>query len=138
MKVMFVAVIVALICGCSCQTAPQFVKRDLEGAMFEYHQKDGVLREVRWNDIDQQGKMQLLKWLADSPMNGRISLATYVPIVVIRAKRFNVNFTGDIAVCNYESDSGGWKQSSRTMSNADEKVRECIIRTVESLHKGTH
>ena len=57
MKVMFVAVIGALICGCSCQTALQFVKRDLEGAMFEYHQKDGVLREVGWNDFDQQGKM---------------------------------------------------------------------------------
>ena len=131
MKLGCLILFIAALCGCSCGTAPQFVRRDLEEASFEYHQKDGIQREVQWKDVAQQDQEQILKWLADSPMNGRRCFTTYVPVVVVRAKKFNVNFTGNLAVCNYESDSGGWRQTSRTMSDADEKVRECIMRTVQ-------
>ena len=117
--------------GCSCSTTPQLMKQDVESAVFEHHQDNGSQREAKWADLSQDEQYVLSQWMTRSPLEGRGTLVTYMPVIVIRAKKFNLNFTGDFVVCNYEVRSGKWRQVLRKLTTEDEQVRQCILRVIE-------
>ena len=125
----FFAVVTCL--GCSCSTTPQLMKQDVESVVFECHQENGLQLDAKWSDLSQYEQSVLSQWMTKSPLEGRGTLVTYMPVIVIRAKKFNVNFTGDLVVCNYEVKPGKWRQVSRTMTTEDEQVRQCVLRVTE-------
>ena len=109
--------------------------------VFEHHQDNGLQSEAKWADLSQDDQALQSHWMLHSPLEGRGTLVTYVPVIVVRASKFNLNFTGDLVVCNYEVRPGKWRQVSRKMTMEDEQVRQCILRVIEkkgnpSLHKG--
>ena len=133
---MFVIVLaVATYQGCSCSTMPQLTKQDVESVVFERHQDNGLQLEAKWADLSQDEQTLLSHWMLNSPLEGQVSLVTYVPVVVVRAKRFNLNFTGDIVVCNYEVKPGKWRQITRKINPEDEQVRQCIMRVTTRKEK---
>lgn len=107
------------------------MKQDVESAVFEHHQDNGSQREAKWADLSQDEQYVLSQWMTRSPLEGRGTLVTYMPVIVIRAKKFNLNFTGDFVVCNYEVRSGKWRQVLRKLTTEDEQVRQCILRVIE-------
>jgi len=132
MKMLYYALIVgALSYGCSCSSFPTIAEKDMADAILECHQENGSQHNVRWSDIPQRDKDLLLRWIANSPMSWNMCFTTYVPILVIRTKKFNINFVGDLVVCNYETDSGVWKQVSRKMDADDKNARKSIIRIMK-------
>lgn len=117
--------------GCSCSTMPQLMKQDVESVVFEQHQDNGLRLEAKWADLSQDEQTVLYRWMSNSPLEGREGgLVTYVPIVVVRAKRFSLNFTGNLVVCNYEVKPGKWKQVTRKMTTEDEQARQCILNVI--------
>ena len=126
---------VATCLGCSCGTTPQLMKQDVESVVFEYHQENGLQSNVKWADLSQDDQAVLSHWMLNSPLEGRGTIVTYVPIIVVRAKKFNLNFTGDLVVCNYEIKSGKWRQVSRKMTAEDEQAKQCILRVIEEKGK---
>lgn len=117
--------------GCSCSTMPQLMKQDVESVVFEQHQDNGLQLEAKWADLSQDEQTVLYRWMSNSPLEGREGgLVTYVPIVVVRAKRFSLNFTGNLVVCNYEVKPGKWKQVTRKMTTEDEQARQCILNVI--------
>ena len=118
---------VATFQGCSCSTMPQLMKQDVESVVFERHQDNGLQLEAKWADLSQDEQTLLSHWMLNSPLEGRGSLVTYVPVVVVRAKRFSLNFTGDLVVCNYEVKPGKWRQVTRKMTAEDEQAKQCIL-----------
>ena len=91
LKLPIVAFAVAICLGCSCSTTPQLMKQDVESVVFERHQDNGLQSEAKWADLSQDDQALLSHWMLHSPLEGRGTLVTYVPMVVIRAKRFNFN-----------------------------------------------
>ena len=67
------------------------MKQDVEGVVFECHQENGLQSDAKWSDLSQDEQSVLSQWMMNSPLEGRGTLVTYVPMVVIRAKRFNFN-----------------------------------------------
>lgn len=106
------------------------MKEDVESVVFECHQDNGSQSEAKWVDLSQDEQSVLSQWMMNSPLEGQRTLATYVPVIVIRAKKFNLNFTGDLVVCNYEVSPGKWRQVSRKMTSEDEQVRQCMLRVM--------
>ena len=123
-----VVLAVATCLGCSCNTTPQLMKQDVESVVFERHQDNGLQSEAKWVDLSQDEQSLISHWLLNSPLEGRVSLVTYVPVIVVRAKKFNFNFTGDLVVCNYEERPGKWRQVIRKINAEDEQARQCIMR----------
>lgn len=121
--------------GCSCSTTPQLMKQDVESAVFEHHQDNGSQTEAKWADLSQDDQTLLSHWMLHSPLEGRGTLVTYVPVIVVRASKFNLNFTGDLVVCNYEVRPGKWRQVSRKMTTEDAQVKQCILRVIEKKGK---
>lgn len=122
--------------GCSCGTMPQLMRQDVESVVFEHHQDNGLQLEAKWADLSQDEQTVLYHWMSNSPLEGRVGgLVTYVPIVVVRAKRFSLNFTGDLVVCNYEVKTGKWRQVSRKMTAKDEQARKCILNVMAKKAK---
>lgn len=122
--------------GCSCGTMPQLMKQDVESVVFEHHQDNGLQLEAKWADLSQDEQTVLYHWMSNSPLEERVGgLVTYVPIVVVRAKRFSLNFTGDLVVCNYEVKPGKWRQVSRKMTAEDEQARKCILNVMAKKAK---
>lgn len=111
------------------------MKQDVESVVFEYHQENGLQSNVKWADLSQDDQAVLSHWMLNSPLEGRGTIVTYVPIIVVRAKKFNLNFTGDLVVCNYEIKSGKWRQVSRKMTAEDEQAKQCILRVIEEKGK---
>ena len=123
-----VVLAVATCLGCSCNTTPKLMKQDVESVVFERHQDNGLQSEAKWADLSQDEQSLISHWLLNSPLEGRVSLVTYVPVIVVRAKKFNFNFTGDLVVCNYEERPGKWRQVIRKINAEDEQARQCIMR----------
>lgn len=121
--------------GYSCSTRPQLMKQDVESVVFERHQDNGLQLDAKWADLSQDEQTLLSHWMSNSPLEGRGSLVTYVPVVVVRAKKFNFNFSGDLVVCNYEASPGKWRQVTRKMTEEDELVRQCILKVMEKKGK---
>ena len=117
--------------GCSCRTTTQLTKQDVESVVFERHQDNGLCSEAKWTDLSQEEQALLSNWMFNSSLEGKRSIVTYVPVIVVRAKKFNLNFTGDLVVCNYEVRPGKWRQVSRKMTAEDEQVRQCVLRVME-------
>ena len=134
-KISVIVLAVATYQGCSCSTMPQLMKQDVESVVFERHQDNGLQLEAKWADLSQDEQTLLSHWMLNSPLEGQVSLVTYVPVVVVRAKRFNLNFTGDIVVCNYEVKPGKWRQITRIINPEDEQVRQCIMRVTTRKEK---
>ena len=134
-KISVIVLAVATFQGCSCSTMPQLMKQDVESVVFECHQDNGLQLEAKWADLSQDEQTLLSHWMLNSPLEGRGSLVTYVPVVMVRAKRFSLNFTGDLVVCNYEVKPGKWRQVTRKMTAEDEQVRQCILRVIEKKRK---
>ena len=134
-KISVIVLAVATFQGCSCSTMLQLMKQDVESVVFECHQDNGLQLEAKWADLSQDEQTLLSHWMLNSPLEGRGSLVTYVPVVVVRAKRFSLNFTGDLVVCNYEVKPGKWRQVTRKMTAEDEQVRQCILRVIEKKRK---
>lgn len=107
----------------------------VESMVFERHNDNGLQSEAKWADLSQDEQTLLSQWMSNSPLEGRGSLVTYVPVVVVRAKKFNLNFTGNLVVCNYEARPGKWRQVTRKMTAEDEQVRQCILRVIEKKEK---
>ena len=129
-------VFAAITClGCSCSTTPQLMKQDVESAVFEHHQDNGSQTEAKWADLSQDDQTLLSHWMLHSPLEGRGTFVTYVPVIVVRASKFNLNFTGNLVVCNYEVRPGKWRQVSRKKTTEDEQVRQCILRVIEKKGK---
>lgn len=106
----------------SCGSPPRFEKDALENAMFECHQRNGIQRGVEWSNLSSQDQNVLLRWFSQNPVHGRLCLNTYAPDVVVKTSKFNVNFTGGLVICNYETHSGHWRQLSRKMKDDDKEV----------------
>ena len=134
-KIPVIVLAVAICQGCSCSTMSQSVKQDVESVVFERHQDNGLQSEAKWADLSHDEQSLLSHWMLNSSFEGRGALVTYVPVVVIRAKRFNLNSTGDLVVCNYEVKPGKWRQITRKMTADDEQVRQCILRVTEKKGK---
>lgn len=111
------------------------MKQDVESVVFEWHQENGLQSDAKWADLSQDEQSVLSQWMTKSPLEGRGTLVTYMPEIVIRAKKFNLNFTGDLVVCNHEVRPGKWRQFSRKMTTEDEQVRQCILRVIEKKGK---
>ena len=135
LKLPIIAFAVAICLGCSCSTTPQLMKQDVESVVFERHQDNGLQSEAKWADLSQDEQSLISHWLLNSPLEGRVSLVTYVPVIVVRAKKFNFNFTGDLVVCNYEERPGDWKQVIRKINAEDEQARQCIMRVTTRNEK---
>ena len=129
-----VVLAVATCLGCSCNTTPQLMKQDVESVVFQHHQDNGLQLEAKWADLSQDERALLSHWMLNSPLEGRGSLVTYVPVVVVRAKKFNLNFSGDLVVCNYEASPGKWRQVTRKMTAEDKQVRQCVLRVIEKKY----
>lgn len=130
-KMSVIVLAAATYLGCSCSTMPQLMKQDVESVVFEQHQDNGLQLEAKWADLSQDEQTVLYRWMSNSPLEGREGgLVTYVPIVVVRAKRFSLNFTGNLVVCNYEVKPGKWKQVTRKMTTEDEQARQCILNVI--------
>ena len=95
LKLPIIAFAVAICLGCSCSTTPPLMKQDV----FERHQDNGLQSEAKWADLSQDDQALLSHWMLHSPLEGRGTLVTYVPVIVVRASKFNLNFTGDLVVC---------------------------------------
>ena len=134
-KISVIVLAVATFQGCSCSTMPQLMKQDVESVVFERHQDNGLQSEAKWADLSQDEQSLISHWLLNSPLEGRVSLVTYVPVIVVRAKKFNFNFTGDLVVCNYEERPGDWKQVIRKINAEDEQARQCIMRVTTRNEK---
>ena len=130
-----VVLAVATCLGCSCNTTPKLMKQDVESAVFEHHQNNGSQTEAKWADLSQDDQTLLSHWMLHSPLEGQGTLVTYVPVIVVRASKFNLNFTGDLVVCNYEVRPGKWRQVSRKKTTEDEQVRQRILRVIEKKRK---
>ena len=91
-KISVIVLAVATFQGCSCSTMPQLMKQDVESVVFECHQDNGLQLEAKWADLSQDEQTLLSHWMLNSPLEGRGSLVTYVPVIVVRAKKFNFNF----------------------------------------------
>lgn len=132
-----VSIVIALATclGCSCSTTPQLMKQDVEGVVFERHQDNGLQSEAKWADLSQEEQSLISHWLLNSSLEGRVSLVTYVPVIVVRAKKFNFNLTGDLVVCNYEERPGRWRQVIRKINVEDEQARQCIMRVTTRNEK---
>ena len=127
MRVGCLAVVVTILCGCSCNTMPQFSRSDLENATFECYLNGECERSMKWSGLPRHCREVLLKWTEVAPANAHSSLSTYAPVVVIRSKKMNVNFTMGLVVSNCEDANGKWKQVVRNMNEQDEEVRDNII-----------
>ena len=134
-QIISVVLAVATCLGCSCNTTPQLMKQDVQNVVFEHHQDNGLQSEAKWADLSQDDQALLSHWMLHSPLEGRGTLVTYVPVIVVRASKCNLNFTGDLVVCNYEVRPGKWRQVSRKMTTEDEQVRQCILRVIEKKGK---
>ena len=130
-----VVLAVATCQGCSCNTTPQLMKQDVESVVFQHHQDNGSQTEAKWADLSQDEQTLLSHWMLNSSLEGRGSLVTYVPVVVVRAKRFSINFTGDLEVCNDKVKPDKCRQVTRKMTTEDEQVRQCILRVIAKKGK---
>ena len=134
-KISAIVLAVATYQGCSCRTMPQLMKQDVESVLFERHQDNGLQLEAKWADLSQDEQALLSHWMLNSSLEGRESLLTYVPVVVVRTKRFSLNFTGDLVVCNYEVKPGKWRQVTRKMTAEDEQAKQCILNVMAKKAK---
>ena len=122
MKKIFFLIVTGLMVGCSFDVSPKLSTQDLVSVVVERYQDDGQQVDIPWERIPPSVQGLLCQWISASPLDGRMDFATYAPKIVLRAKRFNVNFTGDRAVCNFEEKSGRWVQCSRVMNGLDREI----------------
>jgi hypothetical protein len=63
--------------------------------------------------------VQFVRWLKDNETGWSIAPATYAPSVEVRGKKFAINFHPTLAILNFQSPDGNYRQYSKEIKETD-------------------
>jgi hypothetical protein len=104
--------------GCSsANRAVEVCKLDSANQIVEYENGRLVVERSIVDGSDQQRNID--SWLRSHADGWRADFVNYVPVRMIRGKRFTLNFHPALCILNYQTSDGVWKQVSRLVPPAD-------------------
>jgi hypothetical protein len=115
----YIAILILLTVLAACKIDSKQLLDSQETLTIETHELNGISKGNKEIRKGEETYSRLKKWLEENEKGWEPSLVTFVPSIVVRGKKFNLNFHSRRAILNFQSQDGQWHQYVKGITEAD-------------------